>query len=193
MTPVRDILAWLPCRDRWVSAALGLAIGVLAGAILGWSHAVPVAGLAVLCAAIARIDGAHFIIPDLLVLPLALLGLLDAAVSGVPVLPRVMAMLVLGGVLLGLRAGVSVWTARTALGLGDVKLICAAAAWLPFDVLPPFIFLSALSGLVEVVLRPALPGLTAVDPVAFGRHLAPWLCLCVLAGPWIVAALGGRN
>ena len=173
--------------------SVGLAIGVLAGAILGWSHAVPVAGLAVLCAAIARIDGAHFIIPDLLVLPLALLGLLDAAVSGVPVLPRVMAMLVLGGVLLGLRAGVSVWTARTALGLGDVKLICAAAAWLPVDVLPLFIFLSALSGLVEVGLRPALPGLAPVGPVAFGRHLAPWLCLCVLAGPWIAAALGGMN
>lgn len=180
MTPARVILGWLSPAERWGIVALGVAGGGLAWGLLGAVHALPVAGLAALCAAIARIDGAHFTIPDLLVLPLALLGLIDAALGGQPLLPRLLAMAALGLALVVLRAGLSAWKGRTALGFGDVKLIAAAAAWIPADLLPAYIFLAALSGLVEVARRPAPSA-----PVAFGRHLAPWLIICVLAAPFL--------
>jgi leader peptidase (prepilin peptidase)/N-methyltransferase len=189
MTPARDILAWLSPAERWGIVALGLAAGMLAGVLYGWAHAVPMGGMAALCAAIARIDGAHFTIPDLLVLPLAGLGLVNTALSGEAILPRVMTMAVLGLALLALRAAFSAWKGQTALGLGDVKLMSAVAAWLPVDLLPLFIFLSALSGLAEVALRRRAPA----GPVAFGRHLAPWLGVCVLAESWLTAALFGVN
>lgn len=188
MTPARQILDWLSPVERWGIAALALGVGVLAGVLQGWAFALPLAGLAALSAAIARIDGAHFTIPDLLVLPLAVLGLGNTALGGEALLPRVMAMAAVGLVLWVLRAGLSALKGRTVLGLGDVKLICAAAAWLPVELLPAFIFLSALSGLAEVALGPKPAG-----PVAFGRHLAPWLTICVLARPWLMAGLLGVN
>jgi leader peptidase (prepilin peptidase) / N-methyltransferase len=191
MTPARDILAWLSPLERWGIAALALGVGMLGGGLYGWPQALPLAGLAALTAAIARIDGAHFTIPDLLVLPLALLGLIQSALRGEALLPRLLVMVLLGLALLVLRAVLSARKGRTVMGLGDVKLICAAAAWLPADLLPVYIFLSALSGLVEVALRPGPP--RPPGPVAFGRHLAPWLMFCVLAEPWLAGALRGIN
>lgn len=180
MTPARQILEWLGPRDR---GALGVAACVGAGlGLAGWGAGavLPLGVLAALCLAIVLIDGRHYLIPDLISAPLLGLGLIWALAQGAPVVARVLAMAILGLALLGLRAVFQRLRGRTALGLGDVKLMLGAAAWLPPDLLPALVFLSALSGLAETALRRPAQG-----RIAFGRHLAPWLFALVAALPWL--------
>jgi leader peptidase (prepilin peptidase)/N-methyltransferase len=185
VTPARDIWGWLTPAERWAGLTLGLGVGALGGAILGWPHAVPVGALAALSLAVVRIDGARFLIPDLLSLAIGALGLADAALGSGALPARMMTMLLMGLGLMALRAALTRWKGRTALGLGDVKLLVAAAAWLPASALPPFVFAAALSGLIEVLVMQPVG-----NRIAFGRHLAPWLCLAVLADPWLAPAIG---
>lgn len=161
----------------------GLAAGNMAGVTLGWAQAPLLMGLGALCAAVAWIDARHFLIPDLLVLAIAGLGLAGAGLAAPSVASRIATMAALFVLLWLLRLVLSAWKGQTALGMGDVKFLTAAAAWLPIETLPAYVFLSACSGLVEVAWRH--PG---HDRIAFGRHLAPWLVACVLAAPWLPVA-----
>lgn len=180
MTPPREILAMLTARDR----ALALGVAVLAGAVAAVTQGVAfgpgIAILAALSVAVWVIDRRHFLIPDLVNLPLAAAGLGDSALTGADLAGRLITMAALALVLWVLRWAISAWKGRTALGLGDLKLLVAAAAWLPMELLAPYVFLASASGLVWMLAqRPR------VERLAFGAHLAPWLCLLVLARPWI--------
>lgn len=182
MTPARQILDWLGPMDR-------LACGAAALVMAGWGltvtgapviTALPLAGLGAAALAVQRIDARHFLIPDLLTLAVGGLGLVDAALRGDALGPRLAAMAALGAALWLLRAGFTAWKGQTALGLGDVKFLAAAAAWIALESLPIYLFLAAFSGLVEALLRRPAGG-----RIAFGAHLAPWLCAMVLARPWL--------
>src|SRR3989338_4092170 len=74
--------------------------------------------------------------------------------------------------LLALRAGHYRLRQRTGLGLGDIKLVTAAAAWIGPLYLANYILLSALSALGDVVIRRS-----DRDPrcIPFGVPLALWL------------------
>lgn len=77
---------------------------------------------------------------------------------------------------LGVRWLVGRRLGREALGLGDVKLMAAAGLWLgPFG-LPPFLVMSGLTGIVQVLLLRARRR-DIGDGVPFG----PALCLSLLA------------
>ncbi len=172
--------------DRRAMVAAALLAGAAAALTLGWAEAPLVAGLGGLCLAVVRIDGQRFLIPDVLTISVAALGVFDLAFVGPgQILFRVTATLVLVLALWLLRAALSWWKGRTAMGLGDVKFLAAAALWLPVVALPSYVFLAATSGLIELVLRRPKGG-----RIAFGRHLAPWLCLCVVGRPWIEAIPG---
>ena len=184
MTPAREVAAMLGPGDRGAILSVAALAGVVAALTLGRAEAPFVGGLGGLCLAIALVDGRRFIIPDLLTIALAGLGVMELALLHPgQILSRAGAVLGLAVVLGLLRAGLSRWKGRTAMGLGDLKLLAAAAVWLPVAALPAYVFLSAASGLAEMLLLRSTTG-----RLAFGRHLAPWLCLCVVLCPWILAA-----
>lgn len=176
MTPARAILAWLTRADR---RDAGLAFAGMAG--LGfWLTSAFEALLFGLLGAVAliivRIDSRHHLIPDLLVLTLAISGLLRLLVTAAPLMPPLATAC---GVLLALmllRHAASRSLGKPALGAGDVKLMAAAALWLEPAQMPTYILAAALSGLTESLIL-------GRRRLAFGRHLAPWLCVFVLIGP----------
>ncbi len=179
MTPARTVLSWLDKADR---RDIGLAflaatgIGVWRGP---WAEAPLYGVLGALSLAILRIDSRRFLIPDVLVLGLVAAGLLRIAVFAgavVPPLATACGALVL---LTLFRQAAALWLGKPGLGAGDVKLIAAAALWLAPAQMPSYLFAAALSGLVEALV-------TGQRRLAFGRHMAPWLCLFALAGSGLV-------
>lgn len=153
-------------------AALGFCIADLRQ---GWLSALPLAVLAAVAVAIVVIDLRHYRIPDRLSLPLIPLGLIHAALTG-PILPRLVAMAVVW-VLLTLLQGVFLrLRGKTGLGGGDVKLMTAAAAWLPVDLLPCYLLAASVTALIEALIRRA----NRDHRLAFGVHLAPWLVVMAL-------------
>ncbi len=148
--------------------------------------------LAALLLALARFDLRERRLPDLLTLPLALLGLGLAAlrVHGVPTAE-----------IIGLGAGYAAFWAlgeghhrlrgEEGLGLGDAKLLGAAGAWLGWPALAPLVLVAALGALAWVALgavrRRAGQGSTRRD-LAFG----PWLALGLMLLWLLRLARGGE-
>lgn len=130
--------------------------------------------------AIALRDAADFIIPDLLSLPLLLLGLGATAWLEPAALPDHALAALSGGALLWLVA----WLyrrrrGRDGLGLGDVKLFAALGAWLGLEGLAPCLLLAALGALGYVGLQAWFTGrpIDGAAMVPFGTWLgfAGWL------------------
>lgn len=111
--------------------------GIAAACVLGW---------ALLCA--AWIDWEHFILPDVIVLPLLLAGL---AVNWLRIddLPADAAL----GAAVGYSAFAGLaWSYRRlrghdGLGMGDAKLLAAGGAWLGWEALPAVVLIAAGIGL----------------------------------------------
>ena len=115
MTPARQILDWLGPMDRLACGAAALIMGgwtLVLGS--GGAAALPVAALGAVALAVQRIDARHFLIPDLLTLATAALGLADAALRAEPLGPRLVAMAAFGAALWLLRAGFTAWKGRVA-------------------------------------------------------------------------------
>lgn len=169
-------------------------VALAAGLAAGWP--MPGLALAILAAdavAILLIDARYRLIPNWLSLPLIPLGLVASAFSGADrtaIAARLITMAGLWFGLLLLRAVFTRWRQRSALGMGDVKLMIAAAAWLAPAALPDYLLCAALSGLAEGIVRSR----RAEKRIAFGSHLAPWLVIFALlpvsgAGEWILRGL----
>lgn len=174
---LRQIAEWLGPRDRLaLSACAVLAFGI-AAAQEGWLAALPFAPLGAAAAAIFLIDLRHYRIPDRLSLPLIPLGLIHAAFTG-PLLPRILAMAAVWVALTLLQQLFLRLRGQSGLGGGDVKLIAAAAAWLPVEVLPVFMLAASVTALIEALIRRA----NRQHRLAFGTHLAPWLVVLALLG-----------
>ena len=90
-----------------------------------------------------------------------------------------MAGVALGGVFLaGVAAGFRRWRGVDGLGLGDVKFLGAAGAWVGWQGIGLLVFLAALSALAWIGVRRALGStLDRTTPVPFGPHL----CVALLA------------
>jgi leader peptidase (prepilin peptidase)/N-methyltransferase len=134
--------------------------------------------------ALAIIDFSDGLLPDALTLPLIPLGLAFAAIeTPAAVLPRAI------GVAAGFAAFALIrwlyrrFRDREGLGLGDVKLLAAAGAWVSWDGLPSVVLVAALFGL-GMALFGTLTGrhLTLDQRLAFG----PGLCL----GTWLIWLYG---
>jgi leader peptidase (prepilin peptidase)/N-methyltransferase len=138
---------------------------------------------------LAAIDQRHFLLPDVLTLPLIPAGLLVAwAIDPALVLRHVV----------GAVAGFAAFAAiafvyrrlrrREGLGLGDAKLLAAAGAWLGWHALPGVVVLAALCALAVALARTVAGGtLSATTKVAFGSYLALAFWLVWLLGPPILA------
>lgn len=159
--------------------------------------------------AIALIDADTFMVPDVLSLPLIVVGLLVSVWLGelraVPWQQSAAGALLGGGGLLAVQWGYAALTGREGLGTGDVKLMAALGAWLGLAALPVVMLLAALQGLLFafgwVALRRGAVteerGLRSVRHLAlpFGPFLAlaavQWLLLHHHAQPWLQRWLSG--
>jgi leader peptidase (prepilin peptidase) / N-methyltransferase len=165
-------------RDAAAAGAAAAAVA-LAALLVAGDEAVPAAILGWTLLALALIDLRHGILPDLLTLPLLLLGLAFAAAArrGLPVDEA-----------LGAAAGYAAFAGiaalyrrlrgREGLGLGDAKLLAAGGAWLGWSALPAIVAAASLSALGLAALGAARGRPSAADrEIRFG----PFLCLAVWA------------
>jgi leader peptidase (prepilin peptidase)/N-methyltransferase len=223
------ILSWLLLRGRcghckapisWrypavelVAAALSLAVltpwlpTLLEGTSPVWQVAVAVLAeqtLVFALLAIALIDADTFLIPDVLSLPLVVLGLGLAAVvgpaRGVSWQQAAAGALVAGLGLYAVQRAYAALTGREGLGTGDVKLLAAIGAWLGLASVPAVLLLGALQGLAFALGYAALTpqaaserGLSSIRHLAvpFGPFLALGAVEWLLAHRWLLRWLPG--
>jgi leader peptidase (prepilin peptidase)/N-methyltransferase len=135
--------------------------------------------------AIALIDLRHFIIPNLLTLPLGVLGL------ALPLLWEPAAILdhaigaFLGYVLLWLVALAYRWLrGRSGMGEGDARLLAAIGAWVAWDGLATVVLYASAAGLIHATIaRLAGREIRATSRLPFGPHLCLAAWLVWLYGP----------
>lgn len=188
------VLSWLSMRGRCrhcaapvsptyplIEGGTALFWGLCPLLILDPLPALIVALLGTVLLFLALVDAQWRYLPDVGVALVALLALVPGRIDLVDTLG--------GGVLfgllaLGVRYLVGKRVGREALGLGDVKLMAAAGLWLgPFG-LPPFLLLSGLVGIAQVICLRAL-GRETADGVAFGPALCLSLLVCVILKPTV--------
>ena len=157
---------WISVRYPLVEAAmavLSLAVawpwlpGLVSGDLPLWQGIVGVLAEQVfvfVLLAIALIDADTFLVPDVLSLPLPLLGLGLAIalgpVRGVTWQQGAAGALAGGGGLLAVQWLYAVLTHREGLGTGDVKLMAGIGAFLGLQALPAVLLVAALQGLLFV-------------------------------------------
>lgn len=177
--------SWRPERTSWgvaglcALAAAGVAWRVPAPGMALWS--VPLTATMVV---LAVTDWGYRILPDILVLPLAGMGLLANGLGGLTTPVDALLGLVGGGGALWLCAALYRWRAGgDGIGGGDIKYLAALGAWLGGSALLPVTAMAALAALVMA----AMAGLfrrPSEDVLPFGSFLslAAWL--------WLVGAGG---
>lgn len=167
-------------------AALAVALSA-AMVVSGWLLWVSLA-LGWTLLALAAIDLRHYLLPDVLTLPLIPTGLAVAWL----IEPAGLVDHVIGAVAgLGGFALIA-WLyrrlrRREGLGLGDAKLLAGGGAWLGWQALPSVVVIAAAAALA-VALAGALAGakLAATTRIAFGPYLALGIWAVWLYGPFIV-------
>ena len=167
-------------------AALGVAASA-AWVLSGWLLWVSL-GLGWTLLALAAIDLRHYLLPDVLTLPLIPAGLAVAWAVDPALLPHHLL-----GALLGFAAFAVIGQVyrrlrgRHGLGLGDAKLLAAAGAWLGWAALPSVVVIAAALALA-FALAQAQGGakLALTGRLAFGPHLALAFWLVWLFGPLVV-------
>jgi leader peptidase (prepilin peptidase)/N-methyltransferase len=191
------LLSWLLNRGRCrhcgkrVSAVYplvelaALLVALWAATVVDGWRLWAVCGLGWVLLALAVIDLRHFLLPDVLTLPLTAVGIAIAWLDG-PAALRDAA--------IGALAGFAVFAAvamlyrrlrgREGLGLGDAKLLGAAGAWASWLGLPSIVLLASLIALAMTLGRAALAGrLDTAAPVPYGAYLAFATWIVVLYGP----------
>jgi leader peptidase (prepilin peptidase)/N-methyltransferase len=139
--------------------------------------------------ALAAIDQRHFLLPDVLTLPLIPAGLVVAfAIDPALLMPHAL------GAIAGFAAFVAIAFAyrrlrrRKGLGLGDAKVLAAAGAWLGWQALPGLVVIAAVCALAVALARTVTGDrLSATTRIAFGSYLALAFWLVWLLGPLVLA------
>lgn len=166
------VLAW-SARSRFLSLSdLDAATWLWSGCVLGWTTL-----------ALAWIDLRWLRLPDLLTLPLLLLGLISCRLLDPDALPAHAAAAALGYLAFtGLAWSYRRLRGRDGLGAGDAKLLAASGAWVGLAALPMLVLIAAVATLV--VALPARRAQAQV-PIPFGPGLA-----FSLFAVWLYAAPG---
>jgi len=133
----------------------------------------------------ALIDHRHFLLPDVLTLPLLIGGLAWSWATGEAAFIDAAI-----GATAGYAAFVAIawayrrWRGRDGLGLGDAKLLAAAGAWLGWAALPTVVLIAGVAALLSVAIR-RVQGerVQARTAIAFGSFLA--------LAFWVVLIHGG--
>jgi leader peptidase (prepilin peptidase)/N-methyltransferase len=186
-----DALAWrAPDRQHALVAWCLIAGAVWLVASLADNPAWPELTLAglylmVVLAAVCAIDARYGIIPNSLVVALAIGGALQALVSGQddPLQRGFEAMLFLLGAYL-FRAAYRWVRGHDGLGLGDVKFAAAGVLWIGMEGVPGWLLVAVLSALASLlILKAEGYHLNSKQAISFGPHLAVGLWLIWITGP----------
>ncbi|MEH2536009.1 leader peptidase (prepilin peptidase)/N-methyltransferase [Bradyrhizobium sp. AZCC 1588] len=187
-----EALAWRRAGRQYVVVAWGLIAGAVWLAISladdpGWAlPAVAGCYLVVLLASVCAIDGRYGIIPDSLILALAVGGALQAYLWGATDFwwRGFEAALVFAAAAL-FRAGYRWLRGYDGLGFGDVKLVAAGTLWIGAEGIPGLLLIAVASALVSLlILRSEGHDLHGKQAISFGPHLALGLCLI-----WVASSL----
>lgn len=167
-------------------------VGVAAIPEASWQLVAGLLGAVLLT--LAMIDLRHGVLPDVLLLALALLGCGLAwriPAAGVDLPAALTGAALGGGTLWAVRASYQWFRGVEGLGLGDVKLAAVGGLWLGWEGLPLMILTATLSTLAWLGLR-ALAGRRTGrhDPIPLGPGLAFGLYLTALGGFPLRFALG---
>lgn len=163
-------------RTELGAAALAMvAVTIMPGAA-GWLLAL----FGWLLLPLALLDARHFWLPDALVMPLAVTGLVLAG----PMLSTSIADRMVGAAAGGFALGGISWLftrlrGQDGMGGGDPKLAAALGAWLGWLPLPAMIFLSSGAGIIWAVLTHKGDGALKQRPIPYGVFLAAaaWLAV----------------
>jgi leader peptidase (prepilin peptidase)/N-methyltransferase len=165
------------------SAALLIAAFVVAsltgGLLLNGTDAVFGAVLAAMALYVSAVDLERFEIPDSASLAILMFGLiwsLEVTGGGSDVLAEILTRSgVVGAIMFALRALYQAVRKTEGLGLGDVKLAGAGAAWLSWSHTATALLLAAVAAILIVMLRSKLAGERVQSRIAvpFGAFLAP--------------------
>jgi leader peptidase (prepilin peptidase)/N-methyltransferase len=138
--------------------------------------------------AVASVDGRRQVIPDFLNAALLAVGLLRSASHGLESLIAAAgtAALVFSAFFL-IRALHYHLRGIMGLGLGDVKFLAAASAWIGVEGLSLAVLAASLSGLLYVLVRSSLlaTGLSGSARIAFGPHLSLGLAVVWISGGYV--------
>jgi leader peptidase (prepilin peptidase)/N-methyltransferase len=189
-------LAWrAPDRQHAVVAWCLIAgavwlVASLAGAPVWPELALTGLYLMAVLAAVCAIDARYGIIPDSLVVGLAVGGLFQTFLlpgQTEPLQRGFEAMLVLAAASL-FRAAYRWVRGHNGLGYGDVKFTAAAVLWVGVEGVPGLLLIAVLSALVSVViLKVEGYDLNGKQAISFGPHLAVGLWVTWIVGPLQVA------
>ena len=125
----------------WVYCACAAqSINTLGGAVVLWVFSV-------LLAAIAVADAKTYIVPDILVYPLALLAIIYVPTNPVSMF---FGAVILGGMFYLVKVLSEKATGQDALGWGDVKLVTALGLWVGIPGIVPFLLTASLSAVIVV-------------------------------------------
>ncbi len=140
--------------------------------------------LSAVLAAVCAIDARYGIIPDSLVVALALGGLSQALLADQPDrLPRVIVEAALFFLAASLfRAGYRRVRGYYGLGFGDVKFATAGVLWIGIQAVPQLLIMAVLSAFASLlILRAEGHSLNGKQAISFGPHLAIGLWLSWIA------------
>ncbi|MBL0936438.1 MAG: prepilin peptidase [Rhizobiaceae bacterium] len=139
-----------------------------------------------LMAAIAVTDFLTYRVPDWLVVATAVcgLGFVLAAGGASALLAAILRMALVGLVLFALREAYFRWRGFDGLGLGDIKLLAAAGAWIDLVGIANAVLIAALAALVAAGLIAAFRGWDGMRRLPFAAFLAPSIVAAWLAGLW---------
>jgi leader peptidase (prepilin peptidase)/N-methyltransferase len=164
-------------------AVTAWAVAVMSGwllwvtAALGWS-----------LLALALMDIYFLILADIVVWPLLASGLLiSSIISSEAALASVLGILAGGGFAYLLKVAYRALRGREGIGLGDVKFLAAAGAWLGWHGLPSALLIGAIGGLVgALVLAASGSPISPALRIPFGAFLAGGTWVVWLHGPIVL-------
>jgi leader peptidase (prepilin peptidase)/N-methyltransferase len=184
----RSCAGWISARYLWIELA-ATTVAVWGAIMVSGPLLFVTCGLGWTLVALAAIDARHFVLPDLLTLPLGLAGLAVAWTLH----PEHLVGNVVGAVVgyvsfLVLAVAYERLRGRPGLGLGDAKLFAAAGAWVSWSGLPSIAIIAGLSGLGAALLHAALTRrpLDLKTRLPFGPFLAFGFWLVWLHGPLVL-------
>jgi leader peptidase (prepilin peptidase)/N-methyltransferase len=163
-------------------AALAVAISALAvldGALL-WVTL----GLGCILLILAAMDFRHMLLADALTFGLMLAGLGVAAIwSQLPLRDHILGMLIGGAALYVVNLIYRSVRKRDGLGMGDVKLMAGAGAWLGWQGLPSVLLYATITALIVVVSGLFGRKLARDTAIPFGAFICFGIWITWLAGP----------
>lgn len=186
-----EALAGRPAGRAYTVVAWGLIAGALWFAIglagdPGWPLlALAACYLGVLLAFVCAIDARYGIIPDSIVLALAVVGVLYAWLWGLGDLwwRGLEAAFIFVAVAL-FRAAYRWLRGQDGLGFGDVKFVAAGTLWIGAGGIPVVLLIAVVSALVSLlILRAQGHQLHGKQAISFGPHLAMGLWWVWVLGP----------